>query len=226
MLAADTRHHLVNVLRLRAGNSIVLFNGTGGEYIAEITAINRENVVVTVGEFSGKIYESGLSITLIQGISRGQKMDYTLQKAVELGVNRIVPVHTEYSNVNLDHDREQRKHSHWNKIIINACEQSGRNIIPELLPSQVMVDWIQTDNNQVKIAFHPGADGCLDQVTGVEGNISILIGPEGGFSESEISMINQCEYFLSRLGPRILRTESAAIAAITACQTLWGDLSH
>ncbi len=152
-------------------------------------------------------------------------MDYTLQKAVELGVKQIVPVFSEYGNVKLDGDQQDKRYQHWCKIIINACEQCGRNRLPVITYPRTLADWLNEDNNELKLILHPGTTFRLSQHNAPEHTLTLLAGSEGGFSDTEILLAQQKGYQAVVLGPRILRTETAALVAISACQTLWGDIS-
>jgi 16S rRNA (uracil1498-N3)-methyltransferase len=223
-LGQDASHHISRVLRMRVGQRIWLFNGLGGSYLAEISVIRKRQVDVILSMFNDEQQESNLQITLAQGISRAQHMDYTLQKAVELGVSRIVPVITEFSNVQFDPQRKEKKLLHWRKIIISACEQCGRNILPEILAPKPLTDWLQMDSNTLKLLLHPGAGQRLSALQNLDESLVLLSGPEGGFSPPEVEQIIASGYLSVALGPRVLRTETAAAAAISACQTLWGDM--
>ena len=225
LLPASTSHHMARVLRMRKGQGLVLFNNKGGEYAAEIIGIDRNQVEVVVGTFHEGDRESALDITLVQGIARGQHMDYTLQKAVELGVRRIVPVFTEYGNVRLSGQRLAGKLDHWHGLIINACEQCGRNRLAVLAPPLGIADWIPMDKNNTRLLLHPGQGKRLSDVPRPQGPMSLLAGLEGGFSEAEIALALRHDYVPVTLGPRTLRTETAALAGVSACQVLWGDLA-
>jgi len=223
-LQQDASHHVSRVLRMRVGRRLWLFNGRGGNYLAEIVSISRHQVDVTLLEFNDEQQESTLKITLAQGVSRTQHMDYTLQKAVELGVSKIVPVITEFGNVQFDQQREQKKLLHWQLIIISACEQSGRNSVPEILTPMPLSQWLETDNNSLKVLLQPGAGLRLSALQLANSSLSLLSGPEGGFSRAEAEQAVSRGYVSVGLGPRVLRTETAAVAAISVCQTLWGDM--
>ena len=227
VLADEATHYISHVLRLRLGHPLILFNGLGGEYDAEIFKVNKRSVEVQINQYQDVDKEPPLHIILAQGISRGQKMDFILQKAVELGVNRIIPVMTEYGNVRLDEERQQKKIKHWNGIIIGACEQCGRNKIPELVAPLGFDECLGmdagTDRGMTKIVLHSGTGGRLSKLAKPGGGIILLVGPEGGFSENEIEKACSADYQIIKIGPRILRTETAALATISACQTLWGD---
>lgn len=217
-------HHLSKVLRMRPDQQIQVFNGRGGYYSALITAIGKRSVTIVPLEFFAEQRESSLEITLAQGISRGQHMDYTVQKAVELGVTKIVPLVSEFSNVHLDRDRAENKLAHWRSIIIHACEQCGRTRVPEISSPMPFMDWVGGVSHGVKIILAPLAGNTLKEITDMKPAVTLLSGPEGGFSEDEIANAVAAGYRPVALGPRVLRTETAALAALCAIQVLWGDL--
>ena len=224
-LQDSAAHHIMHVLRMKAGQSLVLFNGQGGQFAAAINSISKRGVEIITGEHSDTDCESPLQITLVQGVSRGDRMDYTLQKAVELGVKQIVPVLCSYTNIKLDDDKKSKRLEHWRNIIINACEQSGRNRLPELSPIMNLDEWLQQDRNPLKLILHPAGAMALSEIQSPTQAITLLAGPEGGFSDDEVTLSKHCACYPLSLGPRILRTETAALAAISACQTLWGDFA-
>jgi len=225
VLAEEAGHHVSRVLRLRSGQPLIMFDGRGGEYDAEISRIDKGSVEVQINQYHCVDNESPLNITLIQGISRGQKMDFILQKAVELGADRIVPVMTEHGNVRLDEHRQQKKIEHWRKVIIGACEQCCRNKIPELVAPLSFDEWLAIDCYATKLVLHPEAGVSLSRLSKPKGEVALLVGPEGGFSDNEIKKACDANYQITNIGPRVLRTETAALAAISACQALWGDFS-
>lgn len=224
LLSDEAAHHLINVLRMKTGQNVFLFNGKGGYFDATIIRAEKRTVEVLIGKHHHEENESSLRITLVQGISRGQRMDYTLQKAVELGVTDIVPVICQYGNVKLDVNQKEKRLVHWQKIIIGACEQSNRNKIPSISTPVSFYDWINIENNGLKILLHPAGKQTLSQCSLIENHVILLAGPEGGFSENEIEQATKKGFTTIILGPRVLRTETTALAAITACQVLWGDL--
>lgn len=223
-LEAEASNHVARVLRLRPGTEVILFNGDGGEYGGRLDAVDRRQVRVAIDTFRTIDRESPLAITLVQGISRGERMDYTLQKAVELGVQRIVPVVTERTVVNLDRERSEKRLSRWHGIVVSACEQSGRTRIPELLPITPLARHLGEEQPAHGFLLDPYADSGLTRQERPDGAISLLIGPEGGLSERERAQSYEAGYRGIRLGPRILRTETAALAAMAAMLALWGDL--
>ncbi len=221
-LPDKVHRHAIQVLRLKQGDKMRLFDGLGLECHAELVSADKRTSAVQLGERESTETSSPLSITLIQGISKGDRMDIALQKAVELGVNKIIPVVTERCNVQLNHQRSDKKWAHWQGVMISACEQSGRNSLPEL--SSVMTLQAALNDAQNGIILSPIASSTLTALSPQQ-DISIAIGPEGGFSDDEMMQAEQSGFQSVRFGPRILRTETAAIAVISALQTLWGDLA-
>jgi len=220
-LTAEAGRHLLKVLRLQPGAPLVLFDGSGREYPGEL----REGSRARLGEGVAPERESPLRIHLLQGVSKGERMDYTLQKAVELGVNTITPVVTERSVVQLEGARLEKRMNHWRGIIIAACEQSGRNRVPDLQPLVRLPDCLAADYPGLKLVLDPEGSASLSTLPPPEPlQATLLIGPEGGLSDAELAMAGTCNFTGLRLGPRILRTETAGLAAIAALQSLWGDL--
>ncbi len=225
-LEGDQAHYLGRVLRLEAGASFIVFNGTGGEFEARVERAERDTVWVRVGAFTPIERESPLDITLVQSISRGERMDFTVQKAVELGVRVIAPVTTERSTVRLDGARRSRRLEHWRGIVVNACQQCGRNRIPRVEDITSLDQWLKTASNlpASRLVLSPrGALGANDLE--LDGEVVLLVGPEGGLSQGELERLSQSGFQELSLGPRILRTETAAVAALTALQLKRGDLS-
>jgi len=224
-LDANASHHLAHVLRAKVGEKIILFNGHGGEYSSVIQQINKKNVVVAVNEFTATSVESALDIGLAQGISRGEKMDHTIQKAVELGVKKIIPLFTERCNVKLDAERSEKRLQHWRSIVISACEQSGRNDIPEIQMPQSFTQWVSHVHADFCLVLSPHAKKKLnDLAIPSTARVILLIGPEGGLSQQEIDFATQHHFLPLNLGPRVLRTETAAVAAMSALQSVYGDM--
>lgn len=223
-LTSDAAHHLVNVLRLSMGQQLIIFNGQGGEYLAEIISINKKETIVTIITYNECEPESPLKIHLAQGIARGEKMDFILQKAVELGVAAITPLFTERCNVKLPRERIEKRMQHWQRVIVSACEQSGRTRIPTLHAPLSYSSWLSTANSGLRLILHPKAHHNLRQLTCDSHTVSIVIGPEGGLTEAELCAAEQQGFQRLSLGPRVLRTETAPLAAITALQYCWGDM--
>lgn len=216
--------HAVRVLRLGEGAPLILFNGAGGEFEATLCAVQKKRASAAVGEYIARESESPLRIILGQCISRGEKMDYTIQKAVELGVSEIVPLFSERCGVKLDQGRSDKRLGHWQSTIISACEQSGRNRIPQIHSPQPLEQWLATLNTECKLVLDPCASQSLPQHSKPERSVALLIGPEGGLSDAEIEHAIRNGFNGIRLGPRILRTETAGLVALSSIQQLWGDL--
>lgn len=223
-LTDDATNHIANVLRAKTGQTVVLFNGDGSEYSAELFEVAKRKVVVRVDSKISISIESPLSIHLGQGISRGDRMEWVIQKSVELGVTEITPLITERCGVRLSQQRWSKKHEQWHKLAIAACEQCGRNVLPVLHAPSSFSDWINLSTNQARLTLHPRAEIAFRHVTMPPAGARLLIGPEGGFSEQEIYQTEQNGFQTIQLGPRILRTETAAITAISALQAIHGDL--
>ena len=216
--------HTIKVLRMKLNSEIIVFDGKGLEYIANIIEINKKNAFIKINKKIDNVTESNLSIHLGLGISKGERMDFAIQKAVELGVTEITPLFTEHCVVNLDDKRIQKRLQHWQGIIISACEQSGRNVLPLLNLTNTLTKWAESLKYPCLI-FDPLATKTMKQVLPENNCISLVIGPEGGLSAKEISELEKkINFHAVKFGPRILRTETAAVSAITAIQLLWGDL--
>jgi len=218
-------HHATRVLRLGVGDGVVLFDGSGGEYEAALTQVGRGGVRARAGRFHPGGPESDLRVTLVQGVSSGDRMDFTIRKAVELGVDRIVPVFTARSVVRLGGERMDRRRSHWQAIAISACEQCGRNAVPDVDEPATFEHWLSAcpapDGPRLLLAV--GGRLRLRELPSPAGAVTLLAGPEGGFAEREAEAAASRGFVAIRLGPRVLRTETAALAALAAMQTLWGD---
>ena len=224
-LTGGTAGHLTRVLRLRPKAALILFNGRGGEYAASIERVQRSEVTVAVGAHESIERESPFPLTLAQGVSRGERMDLVVQKATELGVARLVPVLTERSIVRLDEEQSDRKSSHWRAIAIAACEQCGRNRLPEVgLPAQLREFLRQPCGDSVRLLLSPSATRRIEDVSRPAGGATVLIGPEGGLSDAEQEDALTAGFTAVNLGPRVLRTETAAIASLTLLQREFGDL--
>lgn len=223
VLPEQAANHVTRVLRLRPGAELVLFNGQGGEYRSVLTDVTKRGALVEVGEFDGYDAESPLSITLGQGVSKGERMDYTIQKAVELGISRVDPLITERTVVNLNDERRERRLQHWQGVAVGACEQCRRNVVPEVAPSEDLAHWLARSHVGLKLVLHHRGARRLGEFSRPEQAVTLLIGPEGGLSDREISMAQEAGFQPLCLGPRILRTETAAVMALAAMQVLWGD---
>lgn len=225
-LTADQAHHLARVLRLEAGAAVNVFDGRGVERNAVISRIAKSGVVLKVGAPRAVDRESPLVVMLAQGMSSGERMDYTVQKAVELGISGIQPLATSRSVVRLDAERAQKRVAHWQAVVIAACEQCGRNRVPQVLPVMSLYDWLAPGtqrNAALRVLLSPSAPMALRDLPRPAGEVTLLAGPEGGLSPQEQRDAQSAGFTPVRLGPRVLRTETAALAALSAMQTLWGD---
>lgn len=222
-LDAETGHYVRDVLRLGAGDELTVFDGTGGEYAAEIAIAGKREVALRVGEFRDREAESPLRVELGLGVTRGERMDYAVQKAVELGVARIAPLVTERCVVRLDATRWAQRAAHWRKVAASACEQCGRNRPPQLAEPLKLTEWLGAQSG-LRLFCDPRAMTGLRELARPAGSVCLLAGPEGGFSPEERDLARSAGFAPVRLGPRVLRAETAALAALTALQTLWGDL--
>lgn len=215
--------HAVQVLRLRVGDSLRLFNGEGDECEATVVNIAKRSADVQIEHIIELDTESPLEVTLLQGISRGERMDYAIQKAVELGVARIIPVITERCNVQLGDGRAEKRLNHWQGVVTSACEQSGRTKLPLLDEILTLEEALQIPDLPDGMILDPMSRVGISQFPKVSA-LSLLIGPEGGLSEQEVILAKQYQFMAVRFGPRILRTETAAAAAMAVLQTQWGDM--
>ena len=224
VLEGSAANHIMRVLRLRDGDVLTLFDGRGGEHGARITGFRRDSVQVEVQEHRDVERESKLNLTLAQGISRGERMDWVMQKATELGVTRIIPVITERTMVKLDERQSERKLEHWRAIVIAACEQSGRNRVPEVAAPCAYHEVLRSgDGNGKKLLLSPTGNLNARDLA-LSGRATLLVGPEGGLSPEEQEQAVGAGFEQVRMGPRVLRTETAAIAALTILQHDFGDI--
>ncbi|NCT69397.1 MAG: 16S rRNA (uracil(1498)-N(3))-methyltransferase [Xanthomonadaceae bacterium] len=224
-LPETAANHLARVLRLREGDACVLFNGDGHDYDARLTAISKRGVLTDIVGARTVDNESPLHVTLLQGIARGEKMDLILQKATELGVAAIVPVMAERTEVKLDAERTEKRVAHWRSVIASACEQSGRARLPSLSAPASLADAARdVGTGATKLTLDPTGDVSLATVEIASGAVVVAIGPEGGWSPRDRDTLSAAGFTGLRLGPRILRTETAGLAAIAALQSRFGDL--
>lgn len=226
----DNGHYVRTVLRLKKDDKIILFNGHGGEYLCTVTEITRKAVLVAIEQWHDRSVESPLQVTLGLGISRGDRMDLTVQKAVELGVNRITPLLTERCVVQFKGEKRPQRLLHWQKIVQHAAEQSGRTTLPALQEVETLQNWVGQQQG-LKVFLDPYAETTLSELMPEtmktcpepSRSVTLLTGPEGGFSDQERNIAKASGFIPVRLGARILRTETASIAALAAVQLLWGD---
>lgn len=222
-LPEPVARHAVRVLRLPPGAPVVLFDGRAGEYEARIERIEKDRVVAALGAWRDVERESGLLVTLVQAVQSGEKMDYTVQKAVELGVSHIVPVDSRRSVTRLAGERAARRVAHWQGVAAAACEQCGRNQVPQVAPVEKLEIWLaRPSGGALRLMLAPDAEQSLAGLPAAK-RVELLIGAEGGLAPQEIVAARQAGFQPVRMGPRTLRTETAGLAALAAMQALWGD---
>jgi 16S rRNA (uracil1498-N3)-methyltransferase len=223
-LNSDAANHVGRVLRLSVDAQIILFNGEGGEFVAKLVESGKKKVIAQIEAFDDKCIESPLKIHLGQGISRGDKMELTIQKAVELGVTEITPLFTERCGVKLSGERLEKKLQQWRKIVVSACEQCARNTLPVIHQPKSLDQWASEQTNELKLNLHPSASYSINSLPEPVHGIRLVIGPEGGLSDTEIEFASQQGFDEVLIGPRVLRTETAGLTVISALQTRFGDL--
>lgn len=216
--------HAVRVLRLPPGAEITLFDGRGGEYPAQLSRIEKDRVYATLGERRARECESPLTVTLVQAVQAGDKMDFTIQKAVELGVSGVIPVDSRRSVVRLTGERAAKRAAHWQGVAVSACEQCGRNQVPPVTEIEKLDQWLTRPAaaGTLRLMLSPTATQTLADLAPAN-RIELLIGAEGGLDPQEMQAAEQAGFQAVRLGPRVLRTETAGLAALAALQVLWGD---
>ena len=224
-LETDAANHVGRVLRMQVDQELILFNGDGFDYLAVINATTKKNVEVKITGQTKVDNESPLSLHLAQGISRGDKMDFTIQKSVELGITDITPIFTERCGVKLSGDRLQKKHTQWQKVAISACEQSGRAMVPQIHAPITIAEFLSQQTSQLKLNLHPRASTNIKGLQCPADGIRFIIGPEGGLNDQEIELAANAGYQDVLLGPRVLRTETAALTLLAALQLQFGDLA-
>jgi 16S rRNA (uracil1498-N3)-methyltransferase len=223
-LPADTASHLAKVLRVRSGDELILFSGDGREFLGAIESVRGSRVTVSVGAGAAVDRESPLAVTLVQCVPRGDRMDFIVQKATELGVARIIPVLSQRSVVRLDAAQAESKAAHWRAVALNACEQCGRNRLPVIEAPGALLNYLgRATPAGARLLLEPEPEADAPPAR-VEAALEIAVGPEGGFADEELEAFRVARFVRVRLGPRILRTETAAIAALTWAQSRFGDL--
>ncbi len=224
-LPAPVARHAVRVLRLPPGAPMILFDGRGGEYLAHIERIERDRVLAELADWRDVERESPLAVTLVQALQAGEKMDFTIQKAVELGVRDIVPVESRRSVMRLSGDRAGKRVAHWQGVAASACEQCGRNQVPLVAPLEKLENWLaRPADGALRLMLAPDAEWTLAELSPAS-CIQLLIGGEGGLDPQEVIAASQAGFQAVRLGPRVLRTETAGLAGLAALQLLWGDFA-
>jgi len=225
VLQGEQANYLGRALRSRVGDSVIVFNGDGGEWPASIEHISKNSVTLHLGVVVESATESPLKIHLVQGISRGERMDFVVQKATELGVSRITPVLTHHGMVKLDQKRADKRRQHWQHVAESACEQSGRTEPPRIDEPLALNTWFGDRDaaGKMEVVLQAAATSSLASLSAPTAGLCLLVGPEGGFSEREYEDAEIADFQAASLGPRILRTETAALAAVTVAQSCWGD---
>lgn len=221
-LDEDASHYVRTVLRLKQDQAIVLFDGQGCDFVCHFTEVSRKTVRVLVNEKLSRDVESPLRITLGMGVSRGDRMDWAVQKAVELGVHALTPLITERCVIKFDADKKQQRRQHWQHIVQHAAEQSGRSVLPVLHDVAHINEWVGAQQG-LKVFLDPYAEKTLADIQPDAMHLTLLSGPEGGFSDQEREQAKAAGFIPVKMGPRILRTETAVLAALAAAQSLWGD---
>lgn len=214
-------HYLSRVLRLNVGAGVQLFDGSGLEYQGELTEVGKKQVRVQLSQCLPGQPDSSLNIHLGQGLSRGERMDWAIQKATELGVNAITPIVSERCEVRLSDERADKRLAHWRQIAISACEQCGRSSVPVIHPPQTLNEWLHSTEADLKLVLHPVAEPLASHQQ--PQSLAFLIGPEGGLNDAEVTQAQGAGFHSARLGPRVLRTETAPVVALALAQQLWGD---
>ena len=214
-------HYIGRVLRMAEGDALQVFDGSGTEFRGTLLEVGKKRVTVQLTEsFAGQV-ESPLHIHLGQGLSRGERMDWAIQKATELGVSEITPIFSERCEVRLKDERADKRLMHWRQVAISACEQCGRSRVPVIHPPLLLADWIKQTQAELKLVLHPVAEPLVSHAK--PASLAFLIGPEGGLADAEVDQAHAAGFLPARLGPRVLRTETAPVVALAVAQQLWGD---
>lgn len=227
-LIVQTHIHATKVLRLKVGDQFALFNGDGYDYVAKVIELSKHKTSVEIIDRYEVNHESPLKITLVQGLAAGDKMDWIIQKAVELGIQSIQPLLTERSIIKLDRERADKKLEHWRTVAISACEQTGRSIIPDILSPIHLVQWLSNQNqiaNSLKLILTPAKAQNINHLEKPSSPVVFMVGPEGGFSEKEMNLALSSSFVPVNFGKRVLRTETASVVALSIMQNLWGDFA-
>ena len=214
-------HYIGRVLRMAPGDAVQLFDGSGQEYLGELLEVGKKSVRVTLAQALPGQAESPLHVHLGQGLSRGERMDWAIQKATELGASVITPIVSERCEVRLKDERADKRLAHWRQVAISACEQCGRSTVPTIHSPVLLADWLKARDEALKLVLHPVAEPLTSHAR--PASLAFLIGPEGGLSEVEVEQAKAAGFHAGRLGPRVLRTETAPVVALAVAQQLWGD---
>lgn len=214
-------HYIGRVLRMAEGDALQVFDGSGNEFLGSLLEVGKKHVRVQLTETFAGQPDSPLHLHLGQGLSRGERMDWAIQKATELGVNEITPIVSERCEVRLKDERADKRLAHWRQIAISACEQCGRSTLPVIHPPLLLNEWLKQTEAELKLVLHPVAEPLTSHPK--PASLAFLIGPEGGLSDAEVEQAARSGYWPARLGPRVLRTETAPVVALAVAQQLWGD---
>ncbi|MCL7462191.1 16S rRNA (uracil(1498)-N(3))-methyltransferase [Pseudomonas sp. NW5] len=220
-LSETQTHYMTRVLRLGSGDALQLFDGSGWEFRATLGALSKKSATVELHERIAGLPESPLHLHLGQGLSRGERMDWAIQKATELGVSEITPIVSSRCEVRLRDERADKRLAHWQQVAISACEQCGRSVVPVIHPPVALESWLASLQADLKLVLHPVAAPLESHVR--PASLAFLIGPEGGLSDEEVQAAQRSGFQAARLGPRVLRTETAPVVALSVAQQLWGD---
>jgi len=223
-LSENNVQHVSKVLRMKPGQQLILFNGDGNEYQATISQLSKKQVTVTIDASTNPARESSLRIHIGQSISRGERMDYAVQKATETGMAEMTPLFSERCEVRLNAERQQKRQQHWQQIAVSACEQSLRTSVPEIHAPSSLEQWITSVEADLKLVLHHHTETPLQQ-TQAPASVALLIGPEGGLTEREVELAIESGFKPLAIGPRVFRTETAPVAAQSILQYLWGDFA-
>ncbi|MFY9179356.1 MAG: 16S rRNA (uracil(1498)-N(3))-methyltransferase [Venatoribacter sp.] len=218
----DNANYLLRVLRMQEGNELQVFDGKGKEYLAELVQVQKKSARFLVKTLLKDEAKPLLNLHLGQVISKGERMDFTIQKATELGISEITPLWSERCDVRLNNERQDKKREHWQAVAISACQQSGRTHVPIIHPPMALADWLTSINSDIRLVLHPHQQQPWQAMPAPK-SVALLVGPEGGFTEQEVQQAQQQHFMGLRLGPRILRTETAALTALSVLQYQWGD---
>ena len=224
-LPDSTFQHVCKVLRLKSGHPIRIFNGKGGQFHAELCDVEKRSANIAISHFEPLENESPIQVTIGQSLSRGERMDYAIQKSVEAGVYAIQPLFSERCEVKLQDNRAEKRQQHWQQVAISAAEQCGRGIVPVVHSPILLTDWLDNCNDMLRFTLHHHCAKPINQHKKPDNNkVALLIGPEGGLSEKEVQLSENKGFNAITLGPRVLRTETAPVIALSVINTLWGDI--
>lgn len=223
-LQDDAVQHIARALRMRPGEQIMLFTGDGNEYLATLVQVEKRRVSAHIDQVEPGRSESPLKVSIGQTLSRGERMDYAVQKSTEMGVHQITPLFSERCEVKLPPNRQEKRVSHWQQVAISACEQSGRVTPPDIAAPQQLSEWLKAQDAELKLVLHHHSERPLGQLPAPT-SVALLIGPEGGLTEAEVELAIEQGFTPLAIGPRVMRTETAPVAALALLNYLWGDLN-